>query len=146
MIREFLGPLLLAEPVSADGVAARLAAVKGHPMAKAALETAVLDAELRAAGVSLAQRLGATRDSVECGVAVGIAGSVAGPARRGRRRTSTPGYRRVKLKIQPGWDIEPVAAFRERFGDGAAPGRRQRLVPARRRAPRSARSIRSTCC
>jgi O-succinylbenzoate synthase len=116
VIREFLGPLLLAEPVLADGVGARLAAVKGHPMAKAALETAVLDAELRAAGVSLAQRLGATRDSVECGVAVGIADSIPELLDEVAEHVDS-GYRRVKLKVRPGWDVEPVAAFRRRFGD-----------------------------
>ena len=85
-------------------------------MAKAALETAVLDAELRAAGISLARRLGATRDSVECGVAVGIAGSVPELLDEVAAYVDA-GYRRVKLKIRPGWDVEPVAAFRERFGD-----------------------------
>ena len=115
VIREFLGPLLLAEPVAADGVAARLARVKGNPMAKAALETAVLDAELRTAGISLSQRLGATRDSVECGVAVGIAGSVPELLDEIVGYVES-GYRRVKLKIRPGWDVEPVAAFRQRFG------------------------------
>lgn len=118
VIREFLGPLLLARPVSAAGVAARLAPVKGHPMAKAALETAVLDAELRAAGISLAQRIGATRDSVECGVAVGIADSVPDLLDEVASYVDA-GYRRVKLKIRPGWDVEPVAAFRKEFGDVA---------------------------
>jgi O-succinylbenzoate synthase len=115
VIREFLGPLLLAGPVAADAVAGRLAVVKGHPMAKAALETAVLDAELRATGTSLAKHIGATRDSVECGVAVGIADSL----RELLDEVGVyldAGYRRVKLKIRPGWDVEPVAAFREEFG------------------------------
>jgi o-succinylbenzoate synthase len=118
VIREFLGPLLLAEPVAADGVGTRLARVKGHPMAKAALEMAVLDAELRASGRSLAERLGAVRTAVECGVAVGIAGSVADLLHEVEGYLAA-GYRRVKLKIRPGWDVEPVAAFRERFGDVA---------------------------
>ena len=118
VIREFLAPPLMAEPVSADTVGTRLARVKGHPMAKAALEMAVLDAELRGAGVSLAERLGATRTSVECGVAVGIAGTIAELLDEVDAYLAA-GYRRVKLKIQPGWDIEPVAAFRERFGDVA---------------------------
>ena len=84
-------------------------------MAKAALELAVLDAELRAAGVSLAARLGGTRDRVACGVSVGrfpvaelveqVAGYVA------------DGYRRVKLKILPGHDVEPVGAVRAQFPD-----------------------------
>jgi O-succinylbenzoate synthase len=118
VIREFLGPLLLADPVSSETVGARLARVKGHPMAKAALEMAVLDAELRTAGLSLGQRLGAVRTAVECGVAVGIAGSVAELLDEVDGYLAA-GYRRVKLKIRPGWDIEPVAAVRKRFGDVA---------------------------
>jgi O-succinylbenzoate synthase len=110
VIREFLGPLLLAGPVSTESVAAHFGCVKG------ALETAVLDAELRARRVSLAHRLGAVRTSVECGVAVGIAGSIAELLDEVDAYLAA-GYKRVKLKIRPGWDIEPVAAFRHRFGD-----------------------------
>jgi O-succinylbenzoate synthase len=118
VIREFLGPLLLAQPVSAATVASRLAPVKGHPMAKAALETAVLDAELRAAGASLARHIGAVRDWVECGVAVGIAETLPELLDEVGGYLDA-GYRRVKLKIRPGYDIEPVAAFRKEFGDVA---------------------------
>ena len=118
VIREFLAPTLISEPVSAEAVASRLAAVKGHPMAKAALETAVLDAELRAEGISLAQHLGAVRTSVECGVAVGIAGSIPELLEEVDGDLAA-GYRRVKLKIRPGWDVEPVAAVRKQFGDVA---------------------------
>jgi O-succinylbenzoate synthase len=85
------------------------------PPAAGALETAGLDAELRAAGVSLASRLGATRTAVDAGGAVGIAPSLAALVDEVERRVSE-GYRRVKLKIEPGWDIEPVAAVRDRFG------------------------------
>ena len=115
VIREFLGPLLLREPVSADAVGARLARVKGHPMAKAALEMAVLDAELRVGRLP--------RAPTRCGAHVG---GVRGRGRYRRLRAElldevdgylAAGYRRVKLKIRPGWDIEPVAAFRQRFGD-----------------------------
>lgn len=83
--------------------------------AAAAVETAVLDAELRAAGTSLASHLGTVRRSVEAGVAVGIAGSVAALLAEVERRVGE-GYRRIKLKIEPGWDVEPVEAVRERFG------------------------------
>jgi O-succinylbenzoate synthase len=85
-------------------------------MAKAAVEMAVLDAELRGAGMSYAAYLGGTRDRVPAGVSVGIMDSipelldhVAGYL--------AEGYARIKLKIQPGWDLEPVRAVRERFGD-----------------------------
>jgi O-succinylbenzoate synthase len=116
VVRDFLAPMLLSEPVTAERVRARLAGVKGHPMAKAALEMAVLDAELRATGTTLAQRLGAVRDSVECGVAVGIAESIDALVDEVGGYLAA-GYRRVKLKIRPGWDIQPVAAIRARFGD-----------------------------
>ena len=63
-------------PADVDGAAVGplLEPFKGHWMAKAAIETAVLDAELRAAGRSFARELGATRDRVPCGVSVGIHG------------------------------------------------------------------------
>ena len=117
VIREHLLPRLLAVPdLAAHRVAPALAAVKGHRMAKAALEMAVLDAELRARGVALAEHLGAVRETVPSGVSVGIADSipqlldtVAGYLDQG--------YARIKLKIEPGWDVEPVRAVRERFGD-----------------------------
>jgi o-succinylbenzoate synthase len=117
VIRRHLLPRVFAAPdLDADGVAPVLAAVKGHPMAKAALEMAVLDAELREAGRSFGERLGAVRDEVDCGVSVGIMDSIpelldAVDGYLGQ------GYRRIKLKIEPGWDVEPVRAVRERFGD-----------------------------
>jgi len=101
VIGRHLLPRLFALPdARAHLVGPALAAVRGHPMAKAALEMAVLDAELRVAGVPLGAHLGAVRDAV--------AGYVAA------------GYRRVKLKIEPGWDLEPVRAVRERFGSDLA--------------------------
>ena len=117
VIERFLLPRLMgAAETSAEQVAAQLAAVKGHPMAKAAVEMAILDAELRARGESLAAHLGAVAESVPSGVSVGITGSVdelidvVGGYLE-------DGYVRVKLKIEPGWDVEPVRAVRERFGD-----------------------------
>jgi O-succinylbenzoate synthase len=115
VIREFLGPLILDAPVSASQVAARLASIEGHPMAKCALETAVLDAQLRTEGRSLASFLGASRSRVECGVAVGITESIDDLLDECGAYLAA-GYRRVKLKVRPGWDVEPVAAFRRQFG------------------------------
>ena len=91
--------------------------VKGHPMAKAALETAVLDAELRGRGERLVDFLGGVRDRVEAGVAVGIDDDIPSLLDAVEGYVGQ-GYRRVKLKIRPGWDVEPVQAVRERFGDG----------------------------
>jgi O-succinylbenzoate synthase len=92
-----------------------MAFVRGHRMAKAALELAVLDAWLRAAGRSLAAHLGATRDRVPAGVSVGIHDSVP-ELLDAVAGYLDQGYLRIKLKIEPGWDTEPVAAVRERFG------------------------------
>ncbi len=100
--------------IAAD-VAAVLEPVRGHPMAKAALEMAVLDAELRADGQSFAGLIGATRDRIPSGVSVGIHPSI------DALLAAVPGYLddgyvRIKLKIEPGVDLEPVAAVRELIG------------------------------
>lgn len=120
VLRRFLIPALAAAPhLDATRVASILAPFKGHRMAKCALELAVLDAELRAEGRPLARELGAVRDRVACGVSIGIMDTVP------RLLDAVAGYldqgyRRIKLKIEPGWDIAPVRAVRERFGDDIA--------------------------
>jgi o-succinylbenzoate synthase len=117
VLRRFLVPALTAADLpGAHAVAGLLAPFKGHRMAKAALEMAVLDAELRAEGRSFARELGAVHERVPCGVSVGIMDSVpelldAVGGYLGE------GYVRIKLKIEPGWDVEPVRAVRERYGD-----------------------------
>jgi O-succinylbenzoate synthase len=117
VLRRFLIPAVAAVPhLNAAKVGPALAAVKGHRMAKAALETAVLDAELRAAGRSLGRELGAVRTTVPCGVSVGIMSSLAELVDAVAGYLDQ-GYVRIKLKIEPGWDVEPVRAVRERFGD-----------------------------
>jgi o-succinylbenzoate synthase len=116
ILRHHLVPLVLGEALDAVAVDARMAALAGQPMAKAAIELAVLDAELRAAGQSLAARLGATRSRVMAGVAVGLTGSLPDLLDEVGRRVAE-GYRRVKLKIQPGWDVEPVLAVRAAHPD-----------------------------
>lgn len=117
VIRRFLAPPLLAAPaLDASQVAPLLAPVKGHRMAKAALEMAVLDARLRSLGESFGGYLGAVRDRVPAGVSVGIMDSV--PALLDAVAGYLgQGYLRIKLKVEPGWDVVPVRAVRERFGD-----------------------------
>ncbi|GIH26790.1 o-succinylbenzoate synthase [Acrocarpospora phusangensis] len=117
VMRRFMVPALTARPhVDAYAVGRILEPFKGHRMAKAALETAVLDAQLRAAGESFGAFLGAAADRVPCGVSVGIMDSI--PELLGAvDGYLAEGYRRIKLKIEPGWDLEPVRAVRERFGD-----------------------------
>ncbi len=117
LIRHHLLPALFAEDeLTAEKVSPALSHIKGNPMAKGALEMAILDLELRQRDESLAAHLGAVKQWVDCGVSVGIMDdinklidSVAGYLDQG--------YKRIKLKIEPGWDVEPVRAVRERFGD-----------------------------
>jgi O-succinylbenzoate synthase len=117
VLRDHLVPRLLAAgPASAldGGVASVLAAVRGHPMAKAALDTAVLDAQLRAAGRSLAAHLGATATTVPAGVVVGMEDDLGALVARVEAHVAE-GYRRVKLKIEPGRDRAPLARVRAAF-------------------------------
>jgi O-succinylbenzoate synthase len=116
VLRDYLVPALLAAPeTTALEFASTVSFVVGHRMAKAALETALLDAQLRAEGVSFAQYFGASRTAVECGVSVGIADSIDVLLEEVAEYTAA-GYRRIKLKIKPGWDLEPVRAVREAVG------------------------------
>jgi o-succinylbenzoate synthase len=116
VLRRFFVPTLAAtQRLDANAVAPALAKFRGHRMAKAALELGVLDAELRAQGRPLARELGAVRDRVPCGVSVGIMDSI-GELLDAVDGYLQAGYVRIKLKIEPGWDVAPVAAVRERFG------------------------------
>jgi o-succinylbenzoate synthase len=114
----FLGPSLLAGgPLGwPQEVAQRLAWVRGHRMAKAALEAAVLDALLRAWDMSLVDHLGGLRDRVPCGVSVGIAPAVEGMLEEIQGYLAK-GYRRIKLKIERGRDLAVVRAIREALPD-----------------------------
>lgn len=119
VLAEHLIPAAVADgTIDPHVVHRRLSRLMGHPMAKAALETAVLDAWLRTESRSLADYLGAVRTDVDCGVSVGIPvderidsllEEVGGYV--------DAGYRRIKLKIQPGWDVQAVRAVRETWPD-----------------------------
>src|SRR6266568_3640503 len=116
LVNHLLPPLLERPSLAAADVADALRRIHGHRMAKAAIEMAVLDAELRSKRESFAHSFGAVRAAVDCGVSVGIHRSI--PELLGTEGGYLDqGYRRVKLKIKPGWDVEPVRAVRARFGD-----------------------------
>src|SRR5262245_2595606 len=117
VIRAYLLPRLLAgDEVEPEDVAASLRPVRGHPMAKAAVEMAIIDAALHARDVSFGSFLGAVRDEVDCGVSVGIHETAVELLRTVERHLEE-GYRRIKLKVEPGYDLDPVRAVREHFGD-----------------------------
>lgn len=117
VLKRFLIPALTAEAdIRADLVGQLLSPFHGYRMAKAAIEMGILDAELRTQKVSLARALGAVRERVGCGVSVGIMNSIGELLDKVDEYVSA-GYLRIKLKIEPGWDVAPVSAVRERFGD-----------------------------
>ena len=118
VMREYLVPALIADasPRTPEDADARFEPIRGHAMAKAAISTAFLDAWLRREGRSLANFLGAERTQVDCGVSVGIpAGEDIAALLEEVTEYVTAGYRRIKLKIEPGWDLEPVSVVRDRW-------------------------------
>lgn len=117
VLRDFLVPALLRAPVEdADEAERRFGDVRGNPMAKAALLDAFVDARLRAEGISLAAWLGGVRDRVECGVSIGIASSTEALLEQVDGYLADR-YRRIKLKIEPGTDLERVLAVRAAHPD-----------------------------
>jgi len=120
VLTHHLIPALREVSDDADPHEVRLAldVIRGHPMAKSAINTALLDAWLRRRDQSLANYLGADRDRVDCGVSVGIPVTESIPELLDEvAQYLDEGYRRIKLKIEPGWDLEPVGAVRHRWPD-----------------------------
>jgi O-succinylbenzoate synthase len=117
VIERFLLPKIFEQgDIRAEEVADVLRPILGHQMAKAALETAILDAQLKHEGISFGSYLGSARELIDCGVSVGIATTIEDLVKEVSLYISE-GYRRIKLKIEPGWDIEPVKVIRELWPD-----------------------------
>jgi O-succinylbenzoate synthase len=90
--------------------------IRGHQMAKAAVEMAAWDVAARKAGLPLYKLLGGTRTAIESGVSIGIQDSLDQLAWKIETERAA-GYRRIKIKIKPGWDVNAVEMVRARFGD-----------------------------
>ena len=115
MLQTFLAPLLLAGEVDDPRQTRHLfKRVRANRMAKSGLEFAVWDLFARAQNVSLSKLLGGTRDRVEVGVSVPIHADVPALLKTVEGYLNN-GYKRVKLKIKPGWDVQPTRAVRERW-------------------------------
>lgn len=120
VITHHMWPRLLNAPhVFATDVHRLLLPIKGHQMAKAAIEMAILDAELRADQIALATHLHGGhpphRDRIPSGVSVGIFPDIKALLAAVQGYVDD-GYQRIKLKIQPGWDLEPVREVRDLIG------------------------------
>jgi O-succinylbenzoate synthase len=115
VLRDFLAPLVLGRTVDDPGeLAAVMAPVRGHNMAKAAVENAAWHACAEANGVSLSHMLGGTLAEIHSGVSLGIHNDVRVLLDRIALELDA-GYRRIKLKIRPGKDADVVSAVRHRF-------------------------------
>lgn len=115
VLAAFLVPALTAVRTVGD-LAAALSAIRGHPMAGAALESAVLDLVGRQHGQPLWRLLDGSLRPWPAGVAIGVQPTV-GALLDVVARAVAEGYRQVKLKVRSGWAVEPVGAVRERFLD-----------------------------
>ncbi len=110
-----LAPRLLEADLEAGGdVPQAFKQVRGHRMAKAALENAVWDLESQVEGISLAQLLGGTREVIPCGVSIGIQPTLEQLLEKIELELSA-GYQRIKLKCKPGWDNHIFEAVRRRW-------------------------------
>jgi O-succinylbenzoate synthase len=114
-LKDFLAPMVVnAEAENAAGVFDLMKRVRGHRMAKAAIETACWDLEAKSAGVPLWKYLGGVHTEIPCGVSIGIQDSPEQLIEKIGRELSA-GYQRIKIKIKPGWDLDIVRRVRERF-------------------------------
>jgi o-succinylbenzoate synthase len=108
-------PMLLGKELeSAAAAGGILRPIRGNGMARAAVETALWELEARKAGRSLSRHIGGTLSEIECGVSIGIQESLEELLERVRTEVQA-GYRRIKIKIKPGWEAEPVSAIRAGF-------------------------------
>ena len=114
-ITEFLAPTLIGKTVSqAKDTATLMSQVRGHHMAKAALENAVWDAEAKQKQVPLWKLLGGTRKEIACGVSIGIQDSHEQLMQKIETELAA-GYQRIKVKVKPGWDLDVLAKIRTRW-------------------------------
>jgi O-succinylbenzoate synthase len=115
ILQDFLIPSILGKDISSIAEAiAFYTRVRGHMMAKAGLEAALWDAFAKSKKVSLSKLLGGTRKKIDVGVSIGIQNSEA----RLIKKVSgylDEGYKRIKIKISPGNDIQFVKALRKEF-------------------------------
>ena len=115
ILKGYLLPAVIGRDiVDVEGLQTLIAPVRGHHMAKASLEMAFTTALAEQARKPLARLLGGVRDRVETGVSVGIQPTIDETLEIIGRHLAE-GYRRIKVKIEPGWDIQLIAAIRERY-------------------------------
>jgi O-succinylbenzoate synthase len=115
VLKDFIVPSILGQDIANAGdFQNKVAAIRGHPMAKAGVEMAIWDLIGKRDGKSLQQLLGGSKPRVPVGVSVGLQESPAALVRRVEAYL-LDGYGRVKIKIKPGRDMEDARAVRAAF-------------------------------
>jgi O-succinylbenzoate synthase len=106
--------LLKADVASGRDCPELFAQVRGHRMAKAALENAVWELDAQRQGIALSKLLGGTRESIPCGVSIGIQPTPEKLMEKIETEVNA-GYQRIKLKCKPGWDTDIFKMVRDRW-------------------------------
>jgi O-succinylbenzoate synthase len=115
ILRDHLWPLLKGREFgSAAEVWSLLSHVRGHNMAKGALEAAIWEAQAREKSIPLSKLLGGTREEIACGVSVGVKDSLDELVAAVKKELAA-GYQRIKIKIKPGKDLAQVQRLRQEF-------------------------------
>ena len=114
MLRELAPALIAADPEHGGKCPEIFGRVRGNRMAKAALENAVWDLEAQMRGIPLAELLGGIRETIPCGVSIGIQPTVERQMAEIEKELAA-GYQRIKLKCKPGWDTNIFEAVRNRW-------------------------------
>ncbi len=118
VIRDYIAPMIAGRDLEPSEYPGAVGRIRGHNMAKAGVEFALWDLKARLEGAPLYKLIGGVKESVEVGLSIGI-------PEDGRLETLLErvgkgldeGFRRIKIKIRPGWDVRPVDAIRREFGD-----------------------------
>ena len=115
ILKGYLVPAVIGRDLAGvDALETLFAPVRGHHMAKAAIEMAFTTALAEYARKPLGTFLGGVRDRVETGVSIGIQATIDELLDNIGVHLSQ-GYRRIKVKIEPGWDVMTIAAIRQRY-------------------------------
>ncbi|MCD8511244.1 MAG: o-succinylbenzoate synthase [Bacillus sp. (in: Bacteria)] len=116
MLEDFLIPKVLGKEINhPDEITEMFSFMRRNNMAKAALECAVWDLYSKAQGIALWQAIGGERGEIQVGVSIGIESTIEALLQKVEGFLQE-GYKKIKVKIKPGWDIEPIRAIRESFG------------------------------
>ena len=117
ILKDFIAPLLLGEDVKdALDFQSRVEKIRGHHLAKAGVEMAIWDLLGKRSGRSLKEMFGGVRDKVDVGVSVGIQESASAMVRTVESYLDQ-GYRRVKIKIKPGREVDETSSIRKKYPD-----------------------------